>query len=512
MNKGKRNVSVQFILNLFWALAQLTINILINFKLTPFIISNIGIEAYGFVSLAETMVSYIDLIAVAVNSFLARNLGMAYHQGETQKTNQYFSSALFANALIIIVVLIPASCCICFLEHIIHIPAELIPDIKALFVFVLLNYCISLLATGVSVIIFVVNRLELQSKLTMFAALIRALILVTMFSKLPPKVWYVSLSALTVDGIAFLVNIYLSKRLMPSLAVKKVYISLPMIGQLMKSGIWNSVNRMGTMLNTGLDLLICNLRLSATDMGNVSIAKRVAALATLFTNQVAGIFMPHQLKLYSEGNKEELIKELKLAMRLTGLIGGIVIAVFAGLGNDFIRLWIPGSDAQYVYRLTILALIGDVLMGCMIPLYYVFTITGKVKYPSCVTVVNGAVNIISMLVLLNYTELGAYVILITTAFCNVFVNLLWIPLYTAHCLQISKSTFYPVIMKYLLSVIICSEINNKVAEFGIEVIDVSSLLLMGCVLGCIALILMIGINFRIYEIRFVFEKIRHRGV
>ena len=52
--------------------------------------------------------------------------------------------------------------------------------------------------------------------------------------------------------------------------------SFSKIKNLLKNGIWNSLNQLGNELNSGLDLLISNLMLSAVAMGQISVVKNIA--------------------------------------------------------------------------------------------------------------------------------------------------------------------------------------------------------------------------------------------
>ena len=55
------------IINLICSLMVLATNIIINFWLSPFIVKNIGVEANGFVTLANNFVTYAQLIVTALN-------------------------------------------------------------------------------------------------------------------------------------------------------------------------------------------------------------------------------------------------------------------------------------------------------------------------------------------------------------------------------------------------------------------------------------------------------------
>ena len=63
MNKNK-----QFVINLIASLVNFVVNMGIGFAITPFIVSRVGAEAYGFTGLANTMVGYATLFTIALNS------------------------------------------------------------------------------------------------------------------------------------------------------------------------------------------------------------------------------------------------------------------------------------------------------------------------------------------------------------------------------------------------------------------------------------------------------------
>ena len=67
--------------NAIWALMAIAINMIINFTIVPYISNQIGLEAYGFVNLANTMITYIDIISIALNAFACRYIAIEYHRG-----------------------------------------------------------------------------------------------------------------------------------------------------------------------------------------------------------------------------------------------------------------------------------------------------------------------------------------------------------------------------------------------------------------------------------------------
>lgn len=67
-------------INLIAQVIAFGINLGISFFLTPFIVEKIGVEANGFVSLANNFVEYAQLITISINSMAGRFITIKLHQ------------------------------------------------------------------------------------------------------------------------------------------------------------------------------------------------------------------------------------------------------------------------------------------------------------------------------------------------------------------------------------------------------------------------------------------------
>ena len=76
------------------------ISLCISFFLSPYIVRTIGVEANGFITLANNFVSYTSLITIALNSMIGRFVTISLTEKKTDDANRYFTSALFANGSI----------------------------------------------------------------------------------------------------------------------------------------------------------------------------------------------------------------------------------------------------------------------------------------------------------------------------------------------------------------------------------------------------------------------------
>lgn len=427
------------------------LSFLISFILTPYITNKLGVEAYGFVTLAKNFTEYATIITIALNSYAARYITVSYHKNDMKKANQYISSVYYGDVVISATIMIVAVGFILFLDRILNISLELVVSVKLLFFFVFLSFVVTTVGTSYTVAAYIKNRLDIVGIFRSIAYIFEVVFYVVVFTFLSPKVWQVGLAICIAQLVILGGNYYIFKKYTPELQIRGKSVSLNAIKKLIVNGIWNSINSLGNTLNSGLDLIVTNLWLSDLAMGQIAITKTISSIFMSFNQLLAQPFQPLLLKSYSDGNKTKLVSELKLSMKLTGLFSSIVFAGFFSLGKGFYTLWIPGQDIDLIYILTIITMLSSVIEGPVYPLYYIYTLTVKNKIPCIITVIGGILNVIGMAVLVKYSSLGIYSIVLTTTVIMLFINLVTNPIYMTYCLKIKWSTFYPSLLRTVIS-------------------------------------------------------------
>ena len=388
MKRSRRVIA----LNMFWSLLSLCINYLMNFLITPYVTNNIGVEAYGFVALANTFISYVDILAVGLNAFAGRFIAMAYYQKKLEKANRYFSSTILADLILACVLLAGGTVAIVRLDRMLQIPHELTADVKLLFFIVLMRYLLTLLRTAFDAAAFISERIDLAEKLQSAAYLLQAGLLLALCLLLQPHVWYVGLAAAVGALLLLAGNLRLCHKLTPELQFHVKDFSPHAVWEVLSTGSWTALNNLGNLLNSGLDLLITNLMLNATVMGQISVAKSLETIVSGMIMKISTVFRPRCLRLYAEDKMEELTGLLKISMRCTGGFCNLVVMGFFVCGHDFMALWLPGQNTDFLFRAGLIVLLSDIATGAVQPLYYVYTLTQKLRLPCCVTILMGTAN------------------------------------------------------------------------------------------------------------------------
>lgn len=454
--------------NAIWAIIAVLVNCAINFTVVPYVTERVGVEAYGYVSLSNTIITYVDVISVALNSFAGRFIALTYHKNEFKKANIYYASSFYANLFLCVILSIVAAFGIRDVQKFLNISATLETDVRILFFFVLARYNFVLLRTVFDTACFIKNRLDITEKFRALSYIIQAVLLIILCGTLRPKIWYIGIASMSAAFVLLISQMWCAHKFTPELKIKINLFSIPSILEIISTGVWTAINNLGNILNSGLDLLIANKMLLGVTAGNISVSKSVGSMCYTLISSVSNSFRPRQLEKYSKGDLHGLVLDLKLSMRINGMLCGVIIAGFLVCGMDFLHLWIPTQDNASIFDFTMIVLIGDIIIGVVNPLYYVFTLTKKVKVPCYITLLMGAANVISMIILIHMTSLGGYVVVLTTMFIN-FIHFIDTPVYAAYCLKLPLTTFFPEIFRHLLNAGILVAVMFVMNSLPIEV-------------------------------------------
>lgn len=480
----------QLLINAIASLLNFIITLGINFILSPYIIKNVGTEAYGFVSLANNFVNYATILTIALNSMASRFITIEINKKNIKEANEYFNSVFIANIIIILILIIPSIFSIIYLENIINVPDNILIDVKILFSLIFINFFVTLIDSVYSISTFSTNKLYLRSIKMIESNIIKVAILFILFIMLKPSIFYVGIAALVSTIFLLVADVIYTKKLLKIIEIKKKYFSLKKIITLITSGIWNTITKLGQLLTDGLDLIVCNLLIDSTAMGQLAIAKTISGVMSTLISTISSIFQPQLTIYYARQQNDKLVKETKNAMRMTGFLANIPFAFILVFGEYFYALWAPTENSTILTILTVLTTQGIIISGAITPLYSIYTITNKVKIDAICRVIIGFISVSLVYILLKTTNLGIYAVAGVSTLIGIIFNFIFVPIYAAHCLKIKLSTFYPIIFTYILTTLIISIIYYIIKPF-IYINNWFKLILIGIV----GVIIGIAINY-----------------
>lgn len=432
---------------IFWSVMASFLGYIINFFVAPYITNNMGMDAYGFVTLTKTFVEYGALITTALNSYAVRYIGVEYHRGNFKKANIYFNSVLIADVVLSIVTVILAILFSLSIDYTLKVPPELFKDVQQLFVLCFFNFAITTAMTVFSSAAYLKNKIDINYIFRTIGYSAEILSLVLLFYCCETRLFFIGVSYIINSIIILLSRIWMTRKWTPELIINVHEFRFNSVKELVINGIWNSINSLGNILNTGLDMLVTNILLTATDLGVLGVVKTFPTMLVTLYQLVSQPFQPILLKAYSINDRTDLLKTLKMAMKSSGYITFLIYGGFVAIGRQFYQLWLPTQDSRLLYILTLIALLPNAIEGMIYPCYYIYTLCIKNKIPCLITIICGLLNVLGMYILIKYTELGIFSVLLTTVFAMAITSLITNPIYMARCLKISYAFFYKELLK-----------------------------------------------------------------
>ncbi len=461
---ASKSTGKQMSINIIASIVSFAVTIGINFFLTPYIVDTLGQEAYGFIGLANNFVQYATIVTSALNSMAGRFISVEYHRGDIKKATRIFNSVFVADLLIAVVMLVGSALFVSYIDVFLDVPVHLVNDVKITFALTFLTYVISIITAIFTTAPYVKNRLEINSIRTIISSLIKVAVIVGLFSLLDAKLYFVALATLASGIFLLLANVTVTKRIMPEIKTNLRDFEFKAVRVLIASGVWMSLAQLSNTLLSGLDLLICNVTLGATLMGLMSIAKTVPQSIAVLISTLAGVFAPHYTILYAKGDMKGLIKEVNFTSKIMSFILTVPIAGFMVFGNEFYTLWQRKQTPEEISMIQIIS-----VLTCIMYLFTAHTqaltmlnsVFNKLKVPVLVSLGVGVVSTLSVLIIVNFTDLDntlkVYVIAGFSSLLMSLRSIIFVPLYSAHLLKSKKSTFYPTILRgWLTFGVVCA--------------------------------------------------------
>lgn len=441
----------ELILNMGSAFIGFAVSAAISFFIVPIARERVGEGAYGFLSLANNFVQYANILTIALNSMASRFITIKVCTGDYKRANEYYNSVIIANIFIAVCLLIPSIYIACSVDKLFNVSAELVSDVRLLFGFIFGNFILTIITSVFSCATYIRNKLCLSSLVTIVTTLLRGVLIFTVYSFLPAHIFYMGIIPLIMTVISAAANFRFTRQLVPELEISRKYFDIGAVKELVSSGIWNSILKMGQVLLDGLDVLIANLFIGAAAMDTLSFAETIPGMISSAMSTLSGVFAPSFNISYAKGQFDVLLKDIRQSIKIMSMIMNIPIAALTVFGYYFFKLWLPSEDPMVLQIISVLVVVKFVISGGVNCLSNVLTVTNKVKANAIAVLVSGALSICFTFVMLKITDAGIYVIAAGSTIFSIVRNLFFLMPYSAKCLNLKWNVFYFDVGKAVLS-------------------------------------------------------------
>lgn len=440
--------------NIIAALLAFAINLLLQFFLSPYIIQHIGIEAYGFIALANNAVVVIDVFMIAINSMCSRFVALAIHRNDEEAASEYYATVFWCNIIFLIILIVGTVIVLSRLNSFLDIPLSLYWDVQLLFLCIIGNFGASMFGALFSVSYIVRNKLYLSSIVQIKATCLKGGAILGLYILFSPYVFFYGLGILISTLYMRVWDCYYKNQLIQEVSLRISYFNLIRLKELVSAGFFNLVIRVGGILSLNLDILMVSFFLGATATGIFGLAKLIPNILSGVAGALSNAFFPNLLELYAKRELKQLYKVLFQEMKLYSLIFSIPIIVILAFGDVFFQLWVPTQDSHLLYVLSTILIFPVALLGPLNLIYNIFPIVNCLKWNALALLIAGIINCAGTYLILHFQWGGLILIALFPNILNPIRDLCFTIPYGAVCIHLKWYEFYKIQLQSITCLVV----------------------------------------------------------
>lgn len=416
-----------FLKNAVFKLSSYIIITAITIISVPIIIDGIGLEAFGFIGVTNSIIAYVGIVTVSFTSCLSRNIIFSLKNSEGSKASLELNSSLIGimaiSLLLVPIVIIISNDLLKWMD----IPEEIFNSAVLLFQVTIISFTINSLSGVFGSCFIIKNRLDLQSIsdfINKFSLNSIAILLILYYE--PSLNSYTS--AIIISSLLFFVFNFISfSKLIPGLKVNVRHFSLTTISNNMSTSIWLIINQIGALLYSHTGLIIINKFIGTKEAGIYSIiliiSNQIRGLGYLMTS----LFQPKLMNIIASNDNEKSNQYLLLSILSINIFVSIISGTYIGGCEWVINNWLNKIDTRVV-ELSIVSSVYLPFTICMSPCWTYLMSHLNVKRAGIVTLIFGIINVTISVLLVLYTSLEMYSVILSSMFLLVIQNIVIIPM------------------------------------------------------------------------------------
>lgn len=404
MTKKKINIENK---NLIFSLANVVVSALQSLWLISYIQNIMGIEAYGYMSVILGILNMTTILSVALTSVSSRFITLELKKGNVKKANAYFNSIFFGLTFICIIILLLVFAFIIHIEFFINVEGPYIYQVKILTLFISAGLLLTIIDTPFMASLYYTNQTYKMHGLMILVYISRMLFAFTLYDLYYPQLWYAYLGDFIAQLVVFLYYLLSYKKTMPGIILNYYFFSKKVLKEVLDSGIWVSISKVGVVLLSSVSIYLSNLLFSPYISGVYSSVLQMSSLLALLTNALVTTFIPSLYQIYAKNDTVGLVEYVLKKIYLLGATLGLISGGIWVFGKYFMSIWINNSYLEYELLIRLTVVYIPIAYSCEI-LNQVLITYNKTKVTAGVMIFSGIVNIFLSLVFAKIFNLGIY--------------------------------------------------------------------------------------------------------
>lgn len=410
---------------------------------TPFLLDRLGSEVYAFYPLSLGIVNFASVITVISTSMLSAFLINDYRAGNSEKVNEFISSSLFSNFLTASLITLPFLIAAFFIDKILTVPANLVFEIKLLFILVIAAFFITQIRNTFMVTAMASGNRYLNNSQKAFEKAVSMAAAVGAFLIFKPSIVWTGAAVLAACILRFFITARSAKKIFPELLISKKYMKRSVIKELFSAGSWNSVTQLIFILSANISAPLANIIFGPEVQSSYSLGTQIPGQLNHLFIYMINSFMLFFAVLFQNGEYENLKRDIVSILKVMSVILGTVAALLTGLGDCFLKLWIDTHYSESIYIIMILYSAAFMVNGSFYVVYSMLVVYNRVKIPAVFMVLTGILNIPLSVLLIRLTGGSIYSIAVSSLITGIIQYVIFIPVYFAKRTKTDIGALYP---------------------------------------------------------------------
>jgi O-antigen/teichoic acid export membrane protein len=439
----------RFAINSVSSMILTAANMITAFLLTPFLIKNLGLEAYGIVQLSIQVTSFAGIAFAALQGSQRRHMTVLLQEENRVSAGRVLGAATTAT-LIASLPLVPLFTLVAEKSSFLfNVPPALGGEARILFVCGIVSLAIGALGSSQAAVLGARNRLDLENVLALIGLAVRLALILAVLSNSKAQARVVGYALMADRSVFLLCAIAMRRRIEPRLRIRLVHDDRASWRILAPLGSWLLADQIGVILLLHSELLLANRLLGAAAGGEYAALLQMILPIRAISGILTGALVPVIAILYARKDVTALVSSVEGAMRLLGLVLALPVGLLCGLGPEILECWL-GAGFSRLWPLLFVLAFHQPLSLSVSPSISLAIAMDRFKAPALATILAGAANIVLALVLASFTGLGSLGIAIAAVVTLTVKNLAFNAPYTDGLLGIPRGRIALALLRPLL--------------------------------------------------------------
>ena len=317
----------------------------VGFFLSPFILHRLGDVAFGVFVLANSVVAYLGLLDLGMQSSVLRFVSKGHTKGDHEGASDAISAALWVRLQVSALALLLSAGIAVVFPHVFKVPADLANDARKAILIIGVITAISMSVGVVGGVISALNRYDLQNYVNLLQTAIRVVGVVFVL-RTGHGIVGIALSELVATVAGNLLLVWIARRLYPELRIQLKKPKRETLRQIWSYSFYAFLTTIAVQLVYQTDNLVVGAFVSASAVTFFAIANNLCRYATQMVSSMGGTFVPAASTYEAAGDTASLLMLYKNGTRATLMISLPILITFIVRGPSFIGLWMGPEYAH----------------------------------------------------------------------------------------------------------------------------------------------------------------------